>query len=57
MALIHASVPEFTNLIFSILGTIEMANVAISVSKAVGIPKEVPSLARSITAFTTGSKA
>ena len=56
-ALIHASVPEFTNLILSIFGTIETANAAICVSNSVGIPKEVPSLAFSITACTTGSKA
>ncbi|MCY1460484.1 hypothetical protein D9M71_780480 [compost metagenome] len=53
----QASVPEFTKRILSILGTIETANSAISVSKAVGIPKDVPSMALSITAFTTGSKA
>ncbi|CAI8197578.1 MAG: Uncharacterised protein [Flavobacteriaceae bacterium] len=37
-ALIQASVPEFTILILSILGTISIANAAIRVSKAVGIP-------------------
>ena len=55
MALIQASVPEFTKRILSILGTIEMANLAISVSNSVGIPNEVPFFAFSITALTTGS--
>ena len=45
IALIQASVPELTNLIFSISGTIDKDNLARSVSKVVGIPKEVPFLA------------
>src|SRR5690606_37458148 len=49
-ALIQASVPEFTKRILSIFGTIETANSAILVSISVGIPKEVPFLAFSITA-------
>ena len=57
IALIHASVPELTKRILSIFGTIETANSAISVSIAVGIPKEVPDFAFSITASTTGEKA
>ena len=55
MALIQASVPEFTKRILSIFGTIETAKAAILVSNSVGIPKEVPNLARSVTASTTGS--
>ena len=50
----QASVPEFTNLILSMLGTIETAKAAIWVSNSVGIPKEVPDLAFSVTASTTG---
>ena len=55
MALIQASVPELTNLILSIPGTILIASEANSVSIAVGIPKEVPKAAFSVTAFKTGS--
>jgi hypothetical protein len=50
----QASVPEFTNRILSMFGTMLTANAAISVSSAVGIPKEVPNLAFSVIAFTTG---
>ena len=57
IALIHASVPELTNLILSILGTIETARSAIFVSISVGMPKEVPFLAFSITASKTGLNA
>ena len=55
MALIHASVPEFTKRILSILGTMETAKAAICVSNSVGIPNEVPNLALATTASTTGS--
>ena len=54
-ALIQASVPLLTNLILSIFGTMEIASRANSVSISVGIPKEVPLLAFSITALITGS--
>ena len=54
MALIQASVPLFTKRILSILGTIETASSAICTSTSVGIPNEVPFLARSVTASITG---
>ena len=54
IALMHASVPEFTKRILSIFGTIETASSAILVSNSVGIPNEVPFLAFSIMASTTG---
>ena len=57
MALIQASVPEFTNRILSIPGTMATAKAAICVSNSVGIPNEVPNFAFSITACTTGSYA
>ena len=56
MALIHASVPELTNLILSILGTIDNASFASLVSNNVGIPKEVPFLAtKEIASITLGN--
>ena len=42
IALMHASVPEFTNLILSIAGTIDKDSLATWVSSLVGIPNEVP---------------
>ena len=47
----QASVPEFTNLILSILGTILTHNFAILVSNSVGIPKEVPKSILFLTEF------
>lgn len=54
IALMQASVPEFTKRILSIFGTIETANSAIFVSNSVGVPKDVPNFALSIIASTTG---
>src|SRR5690606_39352230 len=56
-ALMQASVPLLTKRILSTFGTIETANFAISVSIFVGIPKDVPRVAFSITLSTTGAKA
>ena len=56
-ALMHASVPEFTNRILSILGIEEIINSANSVSNAVGIPNDIPFLEVCDIEFRTGSNA
>ena len=51
----QASVPELTKRILSLFVIMSNARAAISVSKAVGIPKDVPLSTLIFIAFMTGS--